>query len=238
MTLAEIIRAQLATGRPLRVTRALLEALDASETDSGDLAAYDRARAAERELADLDLVLPAACGSRVDAARELERERDEARRNASAWADERDAMRRERDEALARLHDAHNTIGRLDRARGGDGSAASIREAEERARANEWLAQKHDAERARDEARVEVERLRAERDEASESLRLSVAAWDAAGLRGRDAASVIREAEERGARWMHAAAVECSRYIGADHAMPKLNVQRICEAARKAGEHE
>lgn len=57
-------------------------------------------------------------------------------------------------------------------------------------------------------------------------------------MRGRDAASVIREAEERGARWMHAAAVECSRYIGADHAMPKLNVQRICEAARKAGEHE
>lgn len=185
MTLAEIIRAQLATGRPLRVTRALLEALDASETDSGDLAAYDRARAAERELADLDLVLPAACGSRVDAARELARERDE-----------------------------------------------------ERARANEWLAQKHDAIRERDEARAEVEQLRAERDEASESLRLSVAAWDAAGMRGRDAASVIREAEERGARWMHAAAVECSRYIGADHAMPKLNVQRICEAARKAGEHE
>ena len=134
MTLAEIIRAQLATGRPLRVTRALLEALDASETDSGDLAAYDRARAAERELADLDLVLPAACGSRVDAARELarerdeeraranewlaqkhdaERERDEAQRHANAWADERDVMRRERDEArveVERLRQEADTV--------------------------------------------------------------------------------------------------------------------------------
>lgn len=187
MTLAEIIRAQLATGRPLRVTRALLEALEEPPVESlleEDVREYlpayvlddgtgDEANERERiEYAGAEIV-------------RLRRERDEARRNASAWADERDAMRRERDEE-----------------------------------------------------RVEVERLRAERDEASESLRLSVAAWDAAGMRGRDAASVIREAEERGARWMHAAAVECSRYIGADHAMPKLNVQRICEAARKAGEHE
>lgn len=138
MTLASILRAQLATGRPLRVTRALLEALDASETDGGDLAAYARASAAERELADLDLVLPVACGSRVDAVREIEQERDDARR--------------ERDEALAheerlaeqaggRLLDAVNRAERLERERD-----------EERARANEWCAQKHDAERQRDEA--------------------------------------------------------------------------------------
>lgn len=189
MTLAEIIRAQLATGRPLRVTRALLEALDVSETDSGDLAAYDRARAAERELADLDLVLPAACGSRVDAARELARERDEA------YAE----IRRLCDRAAERE----------------EGHDIAICE--------------------RDEARVEVEQLRAERDEASESLRLSVAAWDAAGMRGRDAASVIREAEERGARWALATffGPESSALVDRSR-----EAARICEAARKAGEHE
>ena len=174
MTLAEIIRAQLATGRPLRVTLALLEALAEPP--------------ARRSLND---ILPEAMR---DLAVELERERD--------------VMRRERDEA-----------------------------------------------------RVEVERLRAERDEARESLareqrrlsdRLDVdvlvggasmhgaddALWRPGETRAECWARHIREAEVRGARWMHAAAVECSRYIGADHAMPKLNVQRICEAARKAGEHE
>ncbi|MBK8260181.1 MAG: hypothetical protein IPK80_02455 [Nannocystis sp.] len=39
---------------------------------------------ARRELLDLDLVLPAACGSRVDAARQLEAERDEARAQLAA----------------------------------------------------------------------------------------------------------------------------------------------------------
>lgn len=289
MTLAEIIRAQLATGRPLRVTRALLEALDAGETDAAVMASL---RVTAREYAarfpDLlygtrtalceALALPAstlgpAIVAAVVAIRETAKrdreERDEARaevlawqvaissaldggdtsgaeffssrdemaaavaslradliaarRNANAWADERDVMRRERDEArrtmLAMRRQRDDYADRLDAAQ---------------SRADERDIMR----RERDEARVEVERLRAERDEASESLRLSVAAWDAAGMRGRDAASVIREAEERGARWMHAAAVECSRYIGADHAMPKLNVQRICEAARKAGEHE
>lgn len=183
MTLAEIIRAQIATGRPLRVTRALLEALEEPlesllEEDVREyLPAYvlddgtgDEANERERiEYAGAEIV-------------RLRRERDEARRNASAWADERDAMRRERDEA-----------------------------------------------------RVEVERLRAERDEASESLRLSVAAWDAAGMRGRDAASVIREAEERGARW----ALATFFWPGSSALVDRSReAARICEAARKAGEHE
>lgn len=235
MTLAEIIRAQLATGRPLRVTRALLEALEEplesllEEDVREHLPEYvlddgtgDEANERERiEYAGAEIV-------------RLRRERDEACAEIERLRAERDVMRRERDEALARLHDAHNTIGRLDRARGGDGSAASIREAEERARANEWLAQKRDAERARDEARVEVERLRAERDEASESLRLSVAAWDATGMQGRDAVSVIREAEERGARWALATffGPESSALVDRSR-----EAARICEAARKAGEH-
>lgn len=190
MTLAEIIRAQLATGRPLRVTRALLEALDAGETDAAE--ARRTMLAMRRQRDDY--------ADRLDA--------------AQSRADERDIMRRERDEA-----------------------------------------------------RVEVERLRAERDEASESLRLSVAAWDATGMQGRDAVSVIREAEERGAQWaLDAADYEISGSAksrelrataasqgsaararieyGAEvawseaHRVAGMDAARICEAARKAGEHE
>lgn len=78
-----------------------------------------------------------------------------------------------------------------------------------------------------------------ERDESRESLRLSVAAWDAAGMQGRDAASVIAEAEERGARW--AIASWYRRPFGifhADHdAFRREEAARICREARERGEH-
>ena len=204
MTLAEIIRAQLATGRPLRVTRALLEALDASDTDAAVMASL---RVTAREYAarfpDLlygtrtalceALALPASTlGPAIVAA--VVAIRETAKRD-----------REERDEARRELSHRPTMIAHT----------AACRE--------------------RDEARAEVERLRAERDEASESLRLSVAAWDAAGMRGRDAASVIREAEERGARWALATffGPESSALVDRSR-----DAARICEAARKAGEHE
>lgn len=153
MTLAEIIRAQLATGRPLRVTRALLEALDVETPLSAD----ERVELNERRADDLAEGLGIA---------RAWRERDEAQSNARAWADERDAMRRERDEARAEV---------------------------ERLRSTSWPAERRDI--------------------------------------------AIREAEERGARWalakydVHAKARDVASARSTDAA-------RICEAARKAGEHE
>jgi hypothetical protein len=92
---------------------------------------------------------------------------------------------------------------------------------EERARTNEWLTQKHDAERERDEARAEVERLRAAL-EVERSLEC-------------DASAVIREAEERGARWAIAHFFPppwTSKSTAAE------NAARICREARERGEHE
>lgn len=224
MTLAEIIRAQLATGKPLRVTRALLEALEEPPVESlleEDVREYlpayvlddgtgDEANERERiEYAGAEIV-------------RLRREHDEARRNASAWADERDAMRRERDEARFSL--AERTAERealIER--------VSVLE-EERDEARESLAREQ--RRLSDRLDVDVLVGGASMHGADDAL------WRPGETRAECWARHIREAEERGARWMHAAAVECSRYIGADHAMPKLNVQRICEIERKAGEHE
>lgn len=266
MTLASILRAQLATGRPLRVTRALLEALveppprtdgvrwalareleqalGVGDTHGDDqlqravervraLCAVERERdearrnaqawererdewssiaerhlrerdAARRELDDLDLVLPVACGSRVDAARELERERDEAYKyiaeldalvpcddytappmrtmtssesqKVAGWAIATCA-RVMRGELDAHPEGTRNrlTIGvvwdderwSLTLARGDYEHAmeaqrdeARRERDEERARANEWLAQKHDAERERGALLAEIDRLR------------------------------------------------------------------------------
>lgn len=76
---------------------ALRAALDATpEETRAQVGARERALAdldvmkrerdeARRELLDLDLVLPAACGSRVDAAKQLEAERDEARAALRTW---------------------------------------------------------------------------------------------------------------------------------------------------------
>lgn len=76
------------------------------------------------------------------------------------------------------------------------------------------------------------------RHDAEERLRLSVAAWDAAGMQGRDAVSVIHEAQEQGARW----AIEAwwrrgfTMAVGAS-AGREEEAARICAEARKAGEH-
>lgn len=191
MTLASILRDQLATGRPLRVTRALLEALDMAEagcrvTDSYtvDLGrerdeALDRAERLERErdeaykyIAELDALVPCddytappmrtmtssesqkvAGWAIATCARVMRGELDahpEGTRNrltiGVVWDDERWSL------TLARGDYEHAMEAQRDEAR---------RERdEERARANEWLAQKHDAERERGALLAEIDRLR------------------------------------------------------------------------------
>lgn len=95
----------------------LLAALDEAR-DAIDVL-NDRAERAWRELHDLDIVLPAACGSRVDAARQLKADLDEARGVNERWERVRaltdvarlDAewqrLARERDEARAQLAALH-----------------------------------------------------------------------------------------------------------------------------------
>lgn len=165
MSLAAIIRAQLADGRPLRVTRALLEALDAHEDD----VAGRSCMVCDRLTAERDEERVRANGWLAQK-HDAERERDEAKRNARAWADER---------AQARLE--------------------------------------------RDEARAEVERLRAALD-VERSLEC-------------DASAVIRDAEERGARWAYSDFVGGSEYANVEMmAYRQREAERICAEARKAGE--
>ena len=102
----------------------------------------------------------------------LERERDEARAEVERLRAERDSAVAER-AAYAALdcsvqHDA-------DAARIAEARAAA---AHEREVANEHLAQRHDAERERDEARAEVERLRASLRSIAEGFGRIDGSWD------------------------------------------------------------
>lgn len=198
-------------GEPLERHFANMDRLVALERDLAE---------ARRELADLDLVLPAACGSRVDA--------------VATMADEIARLTRDRDYERGRYEEVRRQVAAA-RALSTDAQAALRSASAEALRCV-------GVERERDEARAEVERLRAERDEidgdkcklslvlrdtqrARAALRERVAELEAAlakvrpdvcreesidaldeALRGAPSpeamAREIADAEERGARWV------------------------------------
>lgn len=167
MTLASILRAQLATGRPLRVTRALLEALVEPPAIADDL------RMALCKVLDLSALVSGR--QIVETVQDVVNARDEARR-------ERDEVRRE-------LAHRPTMIAHM----------AACRE--------------------RDEARAEVERLRAREHKALVTRFTNVDAD-------------IREAEERGAVW----ALEAWHRDELQTGPAREEAARICDEARKAPE--
>lgn len=219
-TLASILRAQLATGRPLRVTRALLEALVEPPADPLPWLMESR-----RFLDAVDF--RAEGESPSDAVKRLRRERDEERARANEWLAKKHDAERERDEARRERDEAREEVSALL-------SASTIVRERDEARRELAEAQQSLRERvAEREALCERVSVLEEQDARLEAA-LRGALETAIGRASPETmAREIREAEERGARW----ALEewCRRGL---EGRGREEAERICAEARKRGDDE
>jgi hypothetical protein len=178
-----------------------------------------QAHAARLELADLDLVLPAACGSRVDAAQTLVSERDSYQQAAHTAGEALGRMMGERDAARAEVE--------------------RLRAALAKVRPDVCREESIDALDSAVSASVEADRVTNAAGDADALVRevSGHGADDALWRPGETAAECWarhrREAEERGARWVLEA---IGVWLPPDDVATRA--ARICREARERGERE
>jgi hypothetical protein len=231
VSLASIIRAQLADGRPLRVTRALLEALEEAPARQSlnDLlpeALRDRVLELERERDDY--------AGRWEGAKAhglgVGRERDEARAEVERLRDALQCMRVNHDAACERA--GWRELGAiavlLGYARGaaedfGEVDVVGVHEAVSRLRSTSWPAERRD-----------IAIREAEERGARWAIEAAEALVRASAGRRMDRALQLAVASPGRARTEHGAEVA---YTEA-HSVSEMDAKRICAEARKAGENE
>lgn len=157
-------------------------------------------------------------------------ERDTARMDADQYRRERDAHAARNRGATQQIVEAIGSVGPESVEDAVPRVLAALAEA--RAETVRAFVDRNEARQSLRERTAEREALCERVSVLEERLRLSVAAWDAAGMQGRDAVSVIHEAQEQGARW----AIEAWHRDELQTGPADEEAARICEA-RKAGEH-